>query len=80
MNIYSAINQGVKILKNNFISNPYLDAEILMAKVINKDRNYILLNSETNLNINDLKNFINLVKKRSIGRPIAHLIGKKFCC
>ena len=36
MNIQSAINQGAQILKNKIILNPYLDSEILMAKVINK--------------------------------------------
>ena len=44
MNINSAINEGSKILRDNLISNSQLDAEILMAKTINKDRNYILLN------------------------------------
>ena len=59
MNINLAINQGSKILKNKFIPNPQLDAEILMAKTINKDRNYILLNSNNILNKNDLNNFYN---------------------
>jgi len=35
MNINSAIMEGAKILKNNFISTAYLDSEILMAKAIN---------------------------------------------
>ena len=43
MTIHLAINKGSKILKSNFIPNPLLDAEILMAKTINKDRNYICL-------------------------------------
>ena len=41
MNINSAIKEGAKILKNKFIVNPYLDSEVLMAKVINKNREYI---------------------------------------
>ena len=45
MNINLAINEGSKILRSKFIPNPLLDAEILMAKAIDKDRNYILLNS-----------------------------------
>ena len=40
MNIQSAINQGVKILKDKLINNPQLDSEILMSKVINKDKKY----------------------------------------
>ena len=57
MNINLAINEGSKILKSKFIPNPLLDAEILMAKTINKDRNYILLNSSDPINKNNLNHF-----------------------
>ncbi len=77
MNIDLAINEGSKILKSKFISNPLLDAEILMAKTINKDRNYILLNSSNSINKNDLNNFFKLIEQRSLGNPIAYLIKKK---
>ena len=78
MNINLAIAQGAKILKNSFIKIPYLDSEILMSKVIEKDRKYILLNSEIKLNSQDLNSFQKLIKKRSFGKPIAQLIGRKF--
>ena len=44
MNINLAIKRGSKILRSKYISNSQLDSEILLAKTINKDRNYILLN------------------------------------
>ena len=78
MNINLAINEGSKILKGKFIPNPLLDAEILMAKTINKDRNYILLNSRNTINKSDLNNFYKLIEKRSLGKPIAYLTKKKF--
>jgi len=53
MNIQSAIKFGAKILKFKYINNPYLDAEILMAKAIKKDRNYVLLNFNKNLHNED---------------------------
>ena len=77
MNINLAINEGSKILKRKFITNPLLDAEILMAKTINKDRDYILLNSSNSINKNDLNNFYNLIEQRSLGNPVAYLIKKK---
>ena len=77
MNINLAINEGSKILKSKFIPNPLLDAEILMAKTINKDRNYILLNSCNSINKNDLKNFYKLIEQRSSGNPVAYLTKKK---
>ena len=78
MNINSALSQGSKILRNNFISNSKLDAEILMAKVFNKDRKYILLNLNYNIAKNHINNFYNLIEKRSSGNPVAYLINKKF--
>ena len=77
MNIFLAITKGSKILSNKFITNPQLDSELLMAKIINKDRNYILLNSNTFLDKNDLINFYKLIKQRSLGSPIAYLTNKK---
>ncbi|WP_072090888.1 peptide chain release factor N(5)-glutamine methyltransferase [Candidatus Pelagibacter communis] len=77
MNINLAINEGSKILKSKFIPNSILDAEILMAKIINKDRNYILLNSSNSINKNDLNNFYKLIEQRSLGYPLAYLTKKK---
>ena len=78
MNINLAVNQGSKILREKFIPNSKLDSEILMAKTINKDRSYILLNSNNVLDKNNLNNFFKLVEQRSLGKPIAYLTNKKF--
>ena len=77
MNINLAIKEGSKILKSKFIPNPILDSEILMAKTINKDRNYILLNSNDFIHKNDLNNFYSLIHQRSLGKPVAYLTKKK---
>ena len=77
MNINLAIKEGSRILNNKFIPNPILDAEILMAKIINKDRNYILLNYSNPINKNDLNNFYKLIEQRSLGSPVAYLTKKK---
>ncbi len=78
MNITSAIISGSKILRNKFIPSHQLDSEILMAKTIKKDRNYILLNSDIVLNKNDLNYFFRLIEQRSLGNPVAYLTNKKF--
>ena len=77
MNINFAISHGSKILKDKFIPNPRLDSEILMAKTINKDRVYILLNSNNSLKKKDLDLFYKLIKLRSLGNPVAYLTNKK---
>ena len=78
MNISSAIIKGSKILEKNLIPNSQLDSEILMAKTINKDRNYILLNSKNSLNKKDQNNFYKLIESRSLGNPVAYLTNKKY--
>ena len=78
MNIQYAITKGARILKENFILNPYLDSEILMTKAIKKDKRYLLLNSNKDLKIEDFNNFYKLIKKRSCGNPVAYITNKKF--
>ncbi len=77
MNIKSAINKGKKILKQNFILSSSLDSEILLAKVLNKDRKYILFNPNKLLNKNNIYNFEKLIEKRSLKKPISYLTNKK---
>ena len=78
MNIKSAILVGTNILKNQYIQTAQLDTEILMSKALNKDRKYIILNNDKNLQNKNLKFFEKLVKERASKKPIAYLINKKF--
>ncbi len=78
MNIHSAIIEGAKILKDNYIVSANLDSEMLMAKVFNKDRKYILLNDYKKIDLNIYYSFKNLIKKRSNREPVAYLTNKKF--
>ena len=78
MNINLAIIKGSEMLRSKLIPNSQLDSEILMAKTIKKDRNYILLNSNDIISRNELNNFYDLIEQRSLGNPIAYLINKKF--
>ena len=78
MNIQSAIMEGANILKDKYINTAQLDAEILMTKVIGKNKKYILLHTEENLNFEHLRYFKALIKERSNRKPIAYLTSKKF--
>ena len=72
MNIHSAIIEGEKILRKKFIQTSYLDSEILMAKVLNKDKKYIFLNLKKYLKKEQLNNFKRLIIERSFKKPVAH--------
>ena len=78
MDIKSAIQKGKKILKDKLILTADLDSEILLAKAINKSREYVVLNSNKIINNVDYLNYKKLIKKRSFRKPIAHLTNTKF--
>ena len=77
MNIEIAIKNACRELKRNKISSALLDSELLLSKVIKKDRKFILLNLDKELNQNDQDNFKDLILKRSRGKPLAYLTGTK---
>ena len=78
MNIQSAVNEGTTILKNSYIKTFKLDTEILMAKALGSNREYIILNNKKILNNDSLDYFKRLIKERARGKPIAYLTNKKF--
>ena len=71
MNIFNAIKHAAYKLKKNNISSALLDSEILMSKVLNKDRMYLTLYSKNELSDKQYKNFQKLISNRSKGKPIA---------
>ena len=77
MNFLTAINGASELLRKNHIKSAVLDSEILLSKIIKKDRKYIILNFDKELKNNHLAMFNELIEERSLGKPIAYLIGKK---
>ena len=78
MNINSAVTEATNILKDKSILSAQLDTEILMAKALDKDREYIILNHDKILNNENLDYFKKLVYERATRKPIAYLLNKKF--
>ena len=78
MNIQSAVIQGTNILRDKSIISAQLDTEILMAKALNKNREYIILNYNKVLNNENLECFKKLLHERATRKPIAYLLNKKF--
>ena len=77
MNIKTAIVKACKNLRKKNIRSSQLDAEILMSKVLEKERDYIILNQEKVLNGTELSSFEKLINERSKRKPIAYIIKKK---
>ncbi len=77
MNIQETINKGAKVLKKSNIKTAHLDSEVLLSKVLQKDREYVLLNSKEILSKKYLFNFNNLIHRRKEGEPVAYLTNYK---
>ena len=78
MNVKDLLNSGVKILKENNIKNPILDAEIILSSIIKKERDYIILNETDQINQYLIKKFYNFVNRRKIGEPISYIVKSKY--
>ena len=77
MNIQTLLNKANKILGSSSSKSPKLDSEILLSEAINKNRQYLILNSNEELIKENIKSFENLLKRRKRGEPIAYLVKKK---
>ena len=77
MKISKALEKGKLSLEKNFIKSANLDTEILLSKILKKDRKFLILNPEKNLDKKNIFDFKNLIDERSKGKPVAYLTGIK---
>ena len=77
MKISDLIKQGEQKLKKTINISYQLDSEILMSKVLQKKRKFILLNLDREIDKERSNFYKDLIHQRSLGAPIAYLLGKK---
>ena len=77
MNIYQAIKKASIDLKSYQIKSALLDCEILMSKVLNKSRKFIIMNPNEKINDYEYYNFRSFISSRIKRKPIAYIIGEK---
>ena len=78
MIIQTALNEAVTKLKESKIKSPLLDCEILLSRVLKRNREFVILNFNRDLKKNDYDYFLKLINIRAKGKPIAQIIQKKF--
>ena len=77
MKLSEAINKGANILKKKNIPSFFLDSEILLSKILDKKREFIILNQNLEIQKNDYSKFISLIHKRGSHIPLAYLTKSK---
>ena len=78
MIIRDVILEGSNLLKKKKILSACLDSELLMSTLLNKDRNYLLMNDNDLIKRETYHKFIKLIERRSLNVPISYIINKKF--
>lgn len=71
--ISELINIGANELKD--IDSARLDAQLLLCKVLDKDKVYILTNNDKKVLIEDEEEYLSLINKRKDKMPIKYLLG-----
>ncbi len=77
MTIKLSINEASAKLRTANIPNPQLDAEILLALTLDCRREDLVINCDSELNIEEQNIFHNYINRRIKREPIAYITGKK---
>ena len=77
MKLSEVITKGANILKKNNIPSFFLDSEILIGKILDKKREFIILNQNLEIQKNDYLKYISLIQKKCTHTPLAYLIKSK---
>ncbi len=77
MNVLELIKLGTEELKLKKIVSSRLDAEILLSKTLNREREDILINLNQKVCETHLFKYKKLIKRRSRNEPIAYILQEK---
>ena len=75
MKIKDIINYGVATIKNT--ESPSLEIQMMIAKVIEKDRLYIMLNLEEDIDESKVEIIKTMIDKRKSSYPLQYILGER---
>ena len=70
------LNKAVMELKSQGKSTPELDAKILLAHAVGRDKK-IFFHEKLNLDKKQMQYFLDLIKSRIRGKPVSRIVGKR---
>ena len=77
MNVLDLINFGAKELKQKKITSSRLDSELLLSKILNKNREEILINLDQEICQKYFSEYKELISRRSQNEPVAYILEEK---
>jgi release factor glutamine methyltransferase len=76
-NIRQCIKEAVEILGEREYMTPLLDAQLLLAFAMGRDKLYIMINMNENVDVKTRKLFYKLVEKRKNGCPLSYITNSQ---
>lgn len=76
MNIGSLLNLATKMLKSKKIDTARLDSQLILGKVLNKDKIYLMINSNEEVEEEKKEEFLKLINKRMENMPVRYILGE----
>ena len=77
MKINQVLYQAVLELKEKGNASPRLDAEIILAHLLDVDRIFLLVNKDQELDKSMVEKYKELISRRGKGEPVAYITGHK---
>lgn len=78
MRIEEAINLGKKNLKKENIEDALLKTRLLLCYILDKPKEYLIINSKESLSREQEEFFLENIKKLKLGYPLQHITHKQF--
>lgn len=77
MSINQELINAIKILKENNIEEASLKARMILANILKKPKEYLLIHEEEELSLNDINKYKEDIKKLANNVPIQYIINKQ---
>ena len=77
MTIMEAVKRGIVELKNSNIESPKLKSRLLMQYILNKPRQYVIVNDQEQLKENEINKYFKVISRIRKGEPIEHITHQK---
>ena len=77
MIIDNLIFEGTKILRQENIENPMLDAELLLTLITKKERKFSIIYGEEKIDNRGVLKYFDFINRRKKKEPIAYILNKK---
>lgn len=76
MEIKKLLEKAIYYLNDSEYTNPHYEARLILSELLDKDLSYIISHEDENLSENITNKYLDILKKRSDGWPLAYILGE----